>query len=254
MKKFFVNIILGFVPFSQKRKELRDKFLNCDKSNKKTAADIAQEKLCNNKFIVIDENLKETEKLFVNGLKVNFHGKNSKVIIHQPIKFSNCTFEIASNVTLEIQPSRYSINNLRITTSNNSTVAIGKNFSCFDCTIDNHDEAGKSVEIGEDCMFSHGIKIRTSDGHTIYDLTTKEILNKPKSGIRIGNHVWVGVDVVILKDVSIPSNCIIGAKSLVNKSFEEQNVVIAGTPAKIIKTNVGWDRNHTDKFKSGFYN
>lgn len=254
MKKFFVNAILGLVPFSQKRKELRDKFLNCNKSNKKTTNDIAKEKLCNNKFIVIDENSKETLKFFINGLKVNFHGKNSKVIIHQPIKFSNCTFEIASNVTVEIQPSRYSINNLRISTSLNSKVVIGKDFSCFDCVIDNHDEAGKSVVIGNDCMFSHGIIMRTSDGHTIYNLTTKEILNKPKNGIKIGDHVWVGMGVTISKDVSVPSNCVIGAKSLVNKSFVEQNIIIAGTPAKIIKTNIGWDRNHTDKFKDGFYN
>ena len=69
----------------------------------------------------------------------------------------------------------------------------------------------------------------------------KELLN-PDSDIEIGNHVWVGQDVTILKNTKIGNNCVIGAGSLVNKNFIENNVVIAGNPAKIVKYDINWDR------------
>ncbi len=90
--------------------------------------------------------------------------------------------------------------------------------------------------------------MRTSDGHSIYNPDTGELLNKPKSGINIGNHVWVGTDVFILKDVSIADNTVVGAGSIVTKAFTDKNVILAGTPAKIIKTNVNWSRKNTEHF------
>ena len=47
---------------------------------------------------------------------------------------------------------------------------------------------------------------------------------------------------MILKGSKIPSNSMIGACSLVNKEFTEENTVIAGSPAKIIK-NGGIENN-----------
>ena len=45
-----------------------------------------------------------------------------------------------------------------------------------------------------------------------------------------------------MKGAKIPNNCIVGANSLVNKEFFEENCLIAGTPAKIIKKGVNWSR------------
>jgi len=53
--------------------------------------------------------------------------------------------------------------------------------------------------------------------------------------ISIGNNVYIGYDTVIMPGVTIGDNVVIGAKSLVTKSFPS-NVVIGGVPAKIIKT------------------
>lgn len=60
--------------------------------------------------------------------------------------------------------------------------------------------------------------------------------------IEIGNHVWIGMDVSISKGAQIADNSVIGQKALVTKAFKEQNVMIAGVPARIIKTNISWDR------------
>lgn len=56
-----------------------------------------------------------------------------------------------------------------------------------------------------------------------------------KGSVIIEDNVWIGEGVCILPGVTIGENSIIGANSVVNKSFPK-NSVIAGVPAKLIKT------------------
>lgn len=60
----------------------------------------------------------------------------------------------------------------------------------------------------------------------------KWINSKP---IRIGNHVWLGMNVVVMPGVSIGDNVIIGANSVVTTDIPP-NSVAAGIPCKVIKT------------------
>ncbi len=52
---------------------------------------------------------------------------------------------------------------------------------------------------------------------------------------KIGDNVDIGVGAKIIGDIEIASNVIIGAGAVVNKSFTEEYVVIAGVPAKVVK-------------------
>lgn len=99
---------------------------------------------------------------------------------------------------------------------------------------------GCKIVVVEDCMFSSDIVIRTGDSHSIVDADNKRI-NK-SADINIGNHCWVGNRAMIMKGTKIPSNTIIGAGAIVSKQFEQENTVIAGIPARIIKENVNWMR------------
>lgn len=58
-----------------------------------------------------------------------------------------------------------------------------------------------------------------------------------KKAPQIGDNVYIGPSCVLYGDIIIANNITIGANATVNKSFYQENVVIAGTPAKIVKTD-----------------
>lgn len=53
----------------------------------------------------------------------------------------------------------------------------------------------------------------------------------------LGNGIIIGVGAVILGNVQLADNIAIGANAVVNKSFLEKNIAIAGIPAKKISNN-----------------
>jgi acetyltransferase-like isoleucine patch superfamily enzyme len=51
----------------------------------------------------------------------------------------------------------------------------------------------------------------------------------------IGNYCFVGTDTVILGGSNIPSYCVVGAKSLVNKKLDEELMLYGGVPVKPLR-------------------
>lgn len=91
--------------------------------------------------------------------------------------------------------------------------------------------AATSVSIGNNCMLASGVYITDADWHKIYDRSKSIGATKPVS---IGDNVWLGDSVIVCKGVTIGSNTIIGAGSVVVSDIPE-NTIAAGNPAKIIK-------------------
>lgn len=60
----------------------------------------------------------------------------------------------------------------------------------------------------------------------------------------IGNGVVLGIGSIVLGGVHIADNIAIGAGAIVTKSFEQENIAIAGNPARKISDNgrLTWDR------------
>lgn len=85
------------------------------------------------------------------------------------------------------------------------------------------------LKIGKNVIFAFNFCIQTIN----HDLKNRNIfIHKP---VIIGDNCWFGNSVTVLPGVTIGNNVTVGANSVVTKSFPD-NVVIAGCPAKIIKT------------------
>ena len=97
---------------------------------------------------------------------------------------------------------------------------------------------GTKVEIGDDCIFADGVKIRTSDQHSIFNKGKK--INRGRDVI-IGKHVWLGASSVIMKGVNIGNGSIVGMCSLVTKNIPS-NCVVAGIPSQIVKEDIYWEK------------
>lgn len=89
------------------------------------------------------------------------------------------------------------------------------------------------IEIGDDCLLGENIKVYDHD-HT-YKLGEKTrdlpIISKK---IMIGNNVWIGANVIILKGVTIGDNVVIAAGSLINKDVPS-NTIAYNRKEEVIK-------------------
>lgn len=91
------------------------------------------------------------------------------------------------------------------------------------------------LEIGNDCIVGQYLSCHP-ENHIFDDITTPiKHQGVTRKGISIGNNCWIGSKVTILDGVKIGDGCVIAAGSVVTRSFPE-NCVIAGVPAKIIRT------------------
>ena len=183
----------------------------------------------------------------IKNLTVDIWGENSKIEIYEPFTITEkCHISCKENSLVKIHPFNKHINTTIIAGRNN-IVEIGEYTTIKDANFFLVASENTKVILGKDCMLSYDITIRPNDGHTIYDKNTRQVKNTPQD-IIIGDHVWIGAKVVILKGAKIPSNSIIGTYSLINRAFLEENTIIAGIPARIIKKEVNWDRCLTHNF------
>ncbi|QJD88451.1 acyltransferase [Cohnella herbarum] len=90
----------------------------------------------------------------------------------------------------------------------------------------------QSVTIGTGCAISWDVVISDTDYHEIAGTSS----TKP---IVIGDEVWIGCKSTILKGVTIGNGAVVAAGSVVTKDVAPHTLV-AGIPAKAIKSNVRW--------------
>lgn len=109
-------------------------------------------------------------------------------------------------------------------------IFVGENFYAnFNCTFLDV----STIEIGDSCMFAPNVQLYTAT-HPLHPVKRNSGLEYAKP-IKIGDNVWLGGGVIVTPGVTLGNNVVVGAGSVVTKSFPD-NVVIAGNPARIIKT------------------
>ncbi len=97
-----------------------------------------------------------------------------------------------------------------------------------------------NISFGENCLISWDCLFMDTDSHYIYDYNNK-CINKNKP-IIVGDNVWIGCRNLILKGTYIGDNIVIGAQSKLSGEFREENTIISGNPAKVVKKDIVWSK------------
>lgn len=195
----------------------------------------------NNKVVLIKQNGQKIYNPKIKNLNIKFLGNNNSIEIIEPFSVErNFSIVLGNNNKVKFEEF-CEVSKMTLEFGNNNQFLSGSHNWFCNVNLWNKFLNDTCITIGDDCMVSYGVEIKATDAHTVYDLETREVLNPPKD-IKIGNHVWISRGCFIMKGAKIPDNCIVGANSLVNKEFIEENCIIAGTPAEIVKRGVNWSR------------
>ena len=112
----------------------------------------------------------------------------------------------------------------------NSTVKIGEGVGIFENTVINPSEP---VEIGDYCGIGADVMIWTHGAWL--DIT--QGFPAEFGPVKIGDNVWLPARSIVLPNVTIGNNVVIGINSIINRSLPD-GCFAAGSPCKVIKEKV----------------
>jgi acetyltransferase-like isoleucine patch superfamily enzyme len=94
------------------------------------------------------------------------------------------------------------------------------------------------IHIGRGTYIAPNVGIITAN-HDLQDLDK----HLPGQDVVIGRNCWIGMNAVILPGVVLGDRTIVGAGSVVTRSFAQGNCVLAGNPARLLRNLGGDDPN-----------
>jgi acetyltransferase-like isoleucine patch superfamily enzyme len=98
--------------------------------------------------------------------------------------------------------------------------------------------ARHEITIGRHCAISWNCTIIDNDMHEIVYAGGLERTQK-NSAVKIQDHVWIGASAIVLKGVTIGENSVVAAGAIVTSDVSP-NTLVAGAPAKAIRSIAGW--------------
>lgn len=178
--------------------------------------------------------------LSIKNVSIYNRGNNNSIISGHHVVLENCHFSFQGDNHKMVFGDNIHLKNVSFYfEKRGSEINIGKGTwigpNCSLSAMDN-----TRILVGEGTLFARNCVVRTSDSHIIKD-EQGHIINTP-TDIVIGNKVWLGENVFVLKGSVIPDGCIVGARSVVTSSLKsDERSIIVGQPAKVIKKNISWE-------------
>jgi acetyltransferase-like isoleucine patch superfamily enzyme len=115
-----------------------------------------------------------------------------------------------------------------------ATVSFGDGFVVSEAAI----AAMRSVTFGRDVIIAWDTQIMDSDYHSLVD--AEETLLNPDEEVRVGDDVWIGARVTLLRGAVVAAGSVVAAGAVVTRAFYEPHVLLAGVPAREVKHGVQW--------------
>jgi acetyltransferase-like isoleucine patch superfamily enzyme len=153
-------------------------------------------------------------------------------------KFPGSHISIGDDMVVMSNPRFYALNvypqSIVRTLGRGASIVIGNGVGFNSITIL---ARSKAITIGDRTMIGGNCQIMDTDFHPIWPPSkrweyTGDALDQP---VHIGKNVFIGLDVLVLKGVTIGDNSVIAAGSVVNRSIPA-NCLAAGVPARVVKT------------------
>jgi acetyltransferase-like isoleucine patch superfamily enzyme len=164
-------------------------------------------------------------KLVIHGVKFNYKVLGNSFYINNKGQIN-----LGSSVYLTSFPNGTIYRTALSTYYPEALLTIGNNCNINGTVI----HCNEKVTIGNFCMFGPGTVICDNDSHRIVlnrEIRNSKALSKP---IVIKDNVWIGMNCLIMKGVTIGANSIVAAGSIVTKDIPN-NCLFGGNPAKLIK-------------------
>lgn len=126
-----------------------------------------------------------------------------------------------------------------VTRTRDAEISIGDHVGISGATI----YARKKITIGDNTCIGGNCKILDNDFHPIEIEDRIKLLQENRVGdtnlipakeIYIGKNCFIGCNTIILKGTILGNGCVVGAGAVVTGTFED-NTILAGNPARIIK-------------------
>ena len=114
----------------------------------------------------------------------------------------------------------------RITAFDDATIEVGAEALINGAML----HAKSAIRIGREARLAFGVRVLDADLHDL-DCETPE----RTAPIQIGDRVWLGADVLVLRGVTIGDDVVVAAGSIVTRDLPS-NCLAIGTPAKPVRT------------------
>lgn len=182
------------------------------------------------KILMKATKVKYGKNLLLKGVPVIFNKSGAKVTIGDNVTIKS---SFLSNLV-----GLYS-RTIIVTRTQGAEILIGDNVGISGATI----YARSKIEIGENSCIGGNVKILDNDFHPIEVEVRNKLLKSSNGGdsdlvpvrpIIIGKNCFIGCNSIILKGSVLGDGCVVGAGAVVVGKFED-NCVIAGNPAKVIR-------------------
>lgn len=145
-------------------------------------------------------------------------------------RYLQSEFILADRACLEVRGDFSFYTGCSVAINEGATLVLGSGYINHRASL----ECYALITIGENVAIAKGVTIRDSDAHSINGGT--EIA----APVAIGNHVWIGANAIVLKGVTIGDGAVVAAGAIVTRDVPP-NTLVAGVPARVLKTAVSWN-------------